>query len=374
MQFPQILSFQIFLLCLFLITGCDDEELLVATEVDETSSFTEHPSSVDPYRRVFNMHRVDDRLVVQGEGEHLLIEADGQTIRRVSRTEETFVEAISDNYRLRRLGNRIELLGSGFDEFSNMEQTYLSLWSDESEVIIPADRTYYWSSVACIGNGGKYLVPFILASDPHLKFAVGQATFNGQLPAFGVLTPTVDTQTVVCHPEEEAFYPFNGINMIPVESGFLFSRQSASSGFIVERISNEGEISEVLSTWTDQVFNFDSNLYATHYQDFGILTILRGDARGENWTQAYSIPNPNNQSFKFFPVGSDLFISSANNGLMYHVTEMSADRISFEALDLANLSTYTVTDVKEHNGTIYIGTLSGLFTRDYNEFRGSRAE
>lgn len=110
MQFPQILSFQIFLLCLFLITGCDDEELLVATEVDETSSFTEHPSSVDPYRRVFNMHRVDDRLVVQGEGEHLLIEADGQTIRRVSRTEETFVEAISDNYRLRRLGNRIELL------------------------------------------------------------------------------------------------------------------------------------------------------------------------------------------------------------------------------------------------------------------------
>jgi hypothetical protein len=59
---------------------------------------------------------------------------------------------------------------------------------------------------------------------------------------------------------------------------------------------------------------------------------------------------------------------------MYHVTEMSADRISFEALDLANLSTYTVTDVKEHNGTIYIGTLSGLFTRDYNEFRDSRAE
>jgi|GEM_PF-6088358 len=66
MKFPQILSFQIFLLCLFLITGCDDEDLLVATEVDETSSFTEHPSSVDPYRRVFNMHRVDDRLVVQG--------------------------------------------------------------------------------------------------------------------------------------------------------------------------------------------------------------------------------------------------------------------------------------------------------------------
>jgi len=221
--------------------------------------------------------------------------------------------------------------------------------------------------MGCLSDDNHLLLPYRTRFDRKLRFVLANITPS----EFTLDRPVLNSIDTFAFEIEGSEYRQSGLEMLPVDGGFLFTHSSPQSGNSMHRISYDGDFEEVVSTSISQLFYFRGIPHAHRYRD-NQSQILTADADGRNWRISWSFPNPIFERFHFFPVGDDLFMYSATGGRMFFATQMDEEAIAFEAVEFTELESYDVTDIEEYQGDIYIGTLSGFFRRDYLTFRESR--
>lgn len=358
------------LVCLLLTVSTCTKDVFVPVEIPTpvVPDFEELPRSQDPYRRIYNIYKFDDNMVLKGEGIDFLHAPDSTVTGYISRTFSGFRETTSQTLRLRIYGNRFDVVPIGFElfQFSSLNIRLEDIYPDYE---LPFSFANYRSSLGSLSENNYLLLPFDRASDRRLHFAMAQIT----PPESIIFPPVLDTLQTFIFDIEGSEYSSRGIEMLPVEGGFLFENNSFATGSTLHRIDYNGNFEEVVPTSVSQLFYFRGIPYAHRYRD-GQSQILTADPEGRNWQISWTFPNPLFERVYFYPVGEDLFMYNATGDRMSLATQLDVDGIRLEAVEFSQLESYTVTDIAEYQGDIYIGTLSGFFRRNYEDFKNSREE
>lgn len=371
--------FLLFLLGLF-ISSCEEEVIRtveVPVEVEAVPDFEELPQSRDPYRRIFQMHRFEDQLLLQGEDVHFFFGGEygddgsgGTTIPSTTRSlqafnDQLYVHTGADLLYAQPVDRRFR-----FDNGPGIRMQFRDYLPEGYQLPSSINSQL---GLAVLSQDNYIFLPYTTEDDRRLNFGIGQF----QLPEFWLSADIelLSWENNVIDDDPATGYYYYGLPMTAVEGGFLIHIKEARN-VKTYRVDYDGSYEAVFEFRVFDFFRYQGELYAygrTPFTPFD-YSIYRISPDGRNWTGVYQISNPANQFYQFHSTEDALFMVNSISDQIFLTTEMSEEGISFEALDAEELETYDITDIEHFGDFVYITTLSGFFRRPWQEFIDSRQE
>ena len=152
----------------------------------------------------------------------------------------------------------------------------------------------------------------------------------------------------------------------PENIGPIISLHTVGDNFFVTGLNQTFRLDNQL-TWEIaveerlyKIFEYQNTLYAFSGQNF----LYQADLSGNNWNKLGSVDN----DFQLLNYGiiNDQLIGYFNSQLFE--IEIDSENINAREIENDGLFGHEITSVMEFNGTVYVSTLSGVFTRSIGSF------
>ncbi len=359
--------------CLFLVLGCEDDDMIVPIVEEEEPVLAELSGLSDFDRRAFGIQLYGGNMLIQTENTDLRFLEDGSMESRFSLGSRRLADATSSTLHAKVTDDVVRIEFVGVSPFSNGPRFQYAVAQLGEDARLYPEQVSTPNRMASLSEDDYLLLPFRREGDNRLWLNIMEITYTGAPSSINV-PELASVQTIVLPTSDSA--PNNQIihqDMLPVPGGFLVTLSTVNDGSPTYRINYDGSFERVFDSGLAQMFHYGEELFAVRHNTPD-LDIMTADTDGRNWERAYVIPNPANQFFRFFPVEDDLFVRNRNSGILFVVTELTPDNIRMEAIDTPILDSRTITDMANYLGDTYITTLSGTFIGETERLRSSRRE
>ncbi|WP_266204469.1 hypothetical protein [Pontibacter kalidii] len=134
---------------------------------------------------------------------------------------------------------------------------------------------------------------------------------------------------------------------------------STDDGFV--RVSEDGKVEPLLADQiVTAVFPPEGSMYAITWNGPQLSTSLYKSATGSSWEQLANLRSET-KMLSYYPVNDTLLLASYNSQLFK--IDMGQDMV-FRELDNTGLEGHYISSVAKVSDRVYVGTLSGLFTKE----------
>ncbi|MEM7575757.1 MAG: hypothetical protein AAF433_22830 [Bacteroidota bacterium] len=370
--------FAAFLILGFFFTSCVREEI-IEVEVPVATikpDYKELYRSSDPNRRIYQMFRFGDELLLQGENVHFYYTLEGtgrgQITRNRSQSVEAFTEVICAD--INPVYQRMKIVATRDGARLANTQFSLSLTSVLPEGFQLPRSIDFRKSFLSLSEDDYVMVPFKLENDPRLRVGIGKlAVQEDYLWAGGI--ELLSWENYLIDSVADLSLTSSGQTMTAVEGGFLVNAITGFEGPRTYRVDFEGSFEPVYDGIVNYFFEYKGERYAFGYRSNSLdFSIHRLSSDGRIWTEVYQIYNSvsTNTFYRCFPTEDHLLILQTTTSRVFTLTDLDENATISAALDTEELEDYVITDIERLGDFAYISTLSGFFRRPWQEFINSR--
>ncbi|MDW3645502.1 MAG: hypothetical protein R8P61_00390 [Bacteroidia bacterium] len=357
-------KFLFLFLFLPLIFSCREPEVIIQeVEVPREVDFEELEFSRGVFQRYFNMQRVGESILVQGEKRIAKINLSGDHDNCIFFWNDANKEAITEDFYLNSTERSLQFWSSKSGSICS-DQLRTNLLNDSIEVGINPNPLYelkFLENYALI-SGQHVLYPYSTGADMQLKLALIEMDFTENTGIYARVFPG-NIQKI----------EFPGVSILnytflqwSLEDGFIFSIGSNDpANYGTYKMGLDGNYQKISDQIFIRVFSYQERLYAM-YDSFGQSFIIESPDGGQSWIQRFTADGITLAATSFYELEGELV--GHWNGQLVLVEEFTESLFKTVELEPRELENDYITSMAKLGDKVYISTLSGLFSRDWQEF------
>ena len=353
----------LFLLLPFLFSCREPEVIIQEVEVAREVDFEELEFSRGVFQRYFNMERVGESILALGENRIARINADGNHDNCVFFWKDANKEPISEDFYLNSTETALQFWSSKSGSICS-DQLRTNLRNDSIDTDVnrnPLTQLNFLESYALI-SGNHVLYPYSTGPEMQLNLALIEMNLSENSGTFARVFPG-DIQKLA-FPSVSIFdYTFLQWSL---DDGFIFSiGGNDPNAYGTYKIHTDGTYQKIFDRLFVRVFTYQNRLYAM-YDYFNQSYIMESQDGGLSWTQRFVADGIALAATTFYELDGELF--GHWNGQLVLVEEFSENLFQTVELEPRELENDYITSISKLGDKVYISTLSGLFSRDWEEF------
>ena len=353
-----------FFLLLSILFSCEEPEVIIQeVEVPREVDFEELAFSRGVFQRFFTMERVGESILALGENRIARINPDGNHDNCVFFWKDANKEPISEDFYLNSTETALQFWSSKSGSICS-DQLRTNLRNDSIDVDVnpnPLSQLQFLENYALI-SGNHVLYPYSTGAENQLNLALIEMDFSENSGTFARVFPGEIEK--IAFPGVSIFdYTFLQWSL---DDGFIFSIGGIDpSAYGTYKINTDGTYQKIFDQLFIRVFSYQNRLYAM-YDNFNQSYILESQDGGLSWTQRFAGEGIALAATTFYELDGELI--GHWNGQLVLVEEFSNDLFKTVELNPRELENDYITSINKLGDKVYISTLSGLFSRDWEEF------
>ncbi|MEM6801768.1 MAG: hypothetical protein AAF696_10230 [Bacteroidota bacterium] len=360
-------SLLFFLLLSFLFSCQEAETIIQEVEVPREVDFEELAFSRGVFQRYFNMHKAGESLLVLGENRIARIKLNEEDENCVYPWKDSHKEAISDDFYLNTTQNSLEFWSSISGSLCS-SQLRTSLQNDSiDENINPSNTSQLnFLNFYSLISESHVLFPYSQGTNRKLKLALINMDFSQNSGTFARVFPekihTIEIQGVSY--DDYLFLHWS------MEDGFIFTvGGNDPQAFGTYKMNMDGSYQKIFDRVFIRVFSYQGRLYAM-YDYFDQSYIIESQDGGLSWNQRFVADGIALAATSFYELDDHLV--GHWNGQLILVEEFNDSLFTTVELEARELENDYITSLAKLGDKVYISTLSGIFSRDWEEFLGDK--
>ncbi|MEL6250706.1 MAG: hypothetical protein AAFR87_01740 [Bacteroidota bacterium] len=352
------------LLLIPILFACEEPEVIIQeVEVPREVDFEELDFSRGVFQRFFTMEKVGESILALGENRIARINIDGNHDNCVFFWNDANKEPISEEFYLNSTETALQFWSSKSGSICS-DQLRTNLRNDSIDTEVnpnPLSQLRFLENYALI-SGNHVLYPYSTGPEMQLKLALIEMDLTENRGTFARVFAG-DVQKIA----------FPGVSIIDytflqwsLDDGFIFSIGGIDpNAYGTYKINTDGSSQKIFDRLFIRVFTYQGRLYAM-YDYFNQSYIMESQDGGVSWTQRFVADGIALAATTFYELDGELI--GHWNGQLVLVEKFTNDLFKTVELNPRELENDYITSISKLGDKVYISTLSGLFSRDWEEF------